>query len=138
MGIIPIDEELQISDEVSDLILGLITNSRIPMPKLNIAALFMAKIRPGMDPTVVASTISSRFPEANIPSGPLPGGTPNSLEILMNIMCEEMIGAIQEDMRVDVLVDPGQQVTSFGANGGGPIVTQGSNIAPWLGTGVGS
>lgn len=138
MGIIPIDEELQISDEVSDLILGLITNSRIPMPKLNIAALFMAKIRPGMDPTVVASTITSRFPEANIPSGPLPGGTPNSLEILMNIMCEEMVGAIQDDMRVDVLVDPGQQITSFGANGGGPIVTQGSNIAPWLGTGVGS
>jgi hypothetical protein len=138
MGIIPIDEELQISDEVSDLILGLITNSRIPMPKLNIAALFMAKIRPGMDPTVVASTITSRFPEANIPSGPLPGGTPNSLEVLVNIMCEEIVGAVQDDMRVDVLVDPGQQVTSFGANGGGPVVTQGSNITPWLGTGVGS
>jgi len=138
MGIIPIDEELQISDEVSDLILGLISNSRIPMPKLNIAALFMAKIRPGMDPTVVASTITSRFPEANIPSGPLPGGTPNSLELLVNILCEEIVGAVQDDMRVDVLVDPGQQVTSFGANGGGPIVTQGSNITPWLGTGVGS
>lgn len=138
MGIIPIDEELQISDEVSDLILGLITNSRIPMPKLNVAALFMAKLRPGMDPTVVASTITSRFPEANIPSGPLPGGTPNSLEVLVNIMCEEIVGAVQDDMRVDILVDPGQQVTSFGANGGGPIVTQGSNITPWLGTGVGS
>ena len=138
MGIIPIDEELQISDEVSDLILGLITNSRLPMPKLNIAALFMAKIRPGMDPTVVASTITSRFPEANIPSGPLPGGTPNSLEVLVNIMCEEIVGAVQDDMRVDVLVDPGQQVTSFGANAGGPVVTQGSNITPWLGTGVGS
>ena len=138
MGLIPIDEDLQISDEVSDLILGLITNSRIPMPKLNIAALFMAKIRPGMDPTVVASTITSRFPEANIPSGPLPGGTPNSLEVLVNIMCEEIVGAVQDDMRVDVLVDPGQQVTSFGANAGGPIVTQGSNITPWLGTGVGS
>lgn len=138
MGIIPIDEDLQISDEVSDLILGLITNSRIPMPKLSISALFMAKIRPGMDPTVVASTITSRFPEANIPSGPLPGGTPNSLEVLVNIMCEEIVGAVQDDMRVDVLLDPGQQITSFGANAGGPIVTQGSNITPWLGTGVGS
>lgn len=138
MGLIPIDESLQISDEVSDLILGLVSSSRIPMPKLNIPALFLAKARPGMDPTVVASTITSRFPEANIPSGPLPGGVPNSLEILMNILCEEMVGAIQDDMRVDVLVDPGQQITSFGANGGGPIVTQGSNIAPWLGTGVGS
>lgn len=138
MGIIPIDEKLQISDEVSELILGLISNSRVSMPKLNIATLFMAKVRPGMDPTVVASTITSRFPEANIPSGPLPGGTPNSLEILVNILCEEMVGAIQDDMRVDILVDPGQQVTSFGSNGGGPIVTQGSNTSPWLGTGVGS
>jgi hypothetical protein len=137
MGIIPIDEGLQVSDEVSDLILGLISNSRIPMPKLNIAALFLAKIRPGLDPLVVAATITSRFPEANIPSGPLPGGTPNSMEILINILCEEMVWAIQDDMRVDLLVDPGQQVTSFGANGGGPIVTQGSNITPWLGTGIG-
>lgn len=138
MGIIPIDEELQISDEIADLIMGLITSSRLKLPKLSIAQLFLAKIRPGMDPTVVASTITSRFPEAGIPSGPLPGGTQNSLEILMNIISEEMISAVQEDMRVDVLIDPGQQITAFGANGGGPIVVQGSNIAPWLATGIGS
>lgn len=138
MGIIPIDEKLQISDEVADLISGLIMNSRLSLPKISIANLFLAKTRPGMDSAAISSTITSRFSEANIPSGPLPGGTPNSLEILVNIMCEEMISAIQEDMRVDILIDPGQQVTSFGANGGGPITTQGSNLAPWLGIGVGS
>lgn len=137
MGIIPIDEELQLSDEVSDIILGLISSSRLKLPKINIAALFLAKLRPGMDPTVVASTITSRFPEAGIPNGPLQDGAPNGLEILTNIMCEEIIGAIQDDMRVDLMVDMGQQVTSFGANAGGPIVTQGTNIAPWIGTGVG-
>lgn len=138
MGIIPIDEKLQVSDEVADLIMGLIMNSRPSLPKISIANLFLAKIRPGMDAAAVSSTITSRFSEANIPSGPLPNGTPNSLEILVDIMCEEMVSAIQEDMRVDILIDPGQQVTSFGGNAGGPIVTQGTNIAPWLGIGVGS
>lgn len=137
MGIIPIDEKLQVSDDLADLIIGLITMTRLKMPKVSIQSLLLAKARPGMDPSVVASSISSRFPEAGIPNGPLQDGTPNSLEIFSNILCEELIGAIQDDMRVDLLVDVGQQVTSFGANAGGPIVTQGSNISPWLGTGVG-
>lgn len=138
MGLIPIDEKLQVSDDLADVILGLITSQRLNIPKLSISSLMLAKTRPGMDPTVVASTITSRFSEAGIPNGPLQDGSPNSLEILANIMCEEMISAVQDDMRVDVLIDMGQQVTSFGANAGGPVVTQGSNITPWLGTGVGS
>lgn len=137
MGLIKIDEKLQLSEEFADFILGLITSSRISIPKLSISSLLLAKIRPGLDPTVIASTITSRFNEAGIPNGPLQDGAPNSLEILMNILCEEMISAIQGDMRVDIVVDPGQMVTSFGANAGGPVVTQGSNIAPWIGTGVG-
>ena len=137
MGIIPIDEKLQVSDELSDLILGLISSSRLQIPKVSISSLFLAKLRPGMDPTVVASTVTSRFPEAGIPNGPLQDGAPNSLEIYTNILCEEIVGAIQDDMRVDLMVDFGQQVTSFGANAGGPIVTQGSNLTPWIGTGVG-
>ena len=136
MGIIPIDESLQVSDELADLILSQISSSRLKIPKLSIQSLLLAKIRPGMDPTVVASSITSRFSEAGIPTGPLQDGTPNSLEILTNILCEEITSAIQDDLRVDVLVDLGQQVTSFGANAGGPVVTQGSNLTPWLGTGV--
>lgn len=136
MGFIKIDEELQLSDELSDVILGLITSSSLKIPKISIAALFLAKSRPGLDPTVVASTINSRLTEAGIPTGPLVDGAPNSMEIYSNILCEEMFSAMQEDMRVDVMCDPGQQVTAFGANAGGPIVVQGSNIAPWLGIGV--
>jgi hypothetical protein len=136
MGIIPIDEKLQVSDDLADLIIGLITLSRLKLPKVSIQSLLLAKARPGMDPAVVASSITSRFSEAGIPTGPLQDGTPNSLEIYTNILCEELTGAIQDDMRVDLLVDIGQQVTSFGANAGGPIVTQGSNVTPWLGTGV--
>lgn len=137
MGLIPIDPNLQGSEDFSEFILGLITSSRINLPKLSLASLILAKIRPGLDPTVIAASITSRFNEAGIPTGPLQDGAPNSMEILMNIICEEMVGAIQDDMRVDLMVDVGQQVTSFGANAGGPIVTQGSNLTPWLGTGVG-
>lgn len=137
MGLIPIDEKLQVSEELADVVLGLITSAKIDIPKVSISSLMLAKMRTGMDPTAVASTITSRFNEAGIPNGPLQDGSPNSLEILTNIMCEEMISVIQDDMRVDVLIDMGQQVTSFGANAGGPITTQGTNLSPWLGTGIG-
>ena len=137
MGIIPIDENLQASDELSEYILGSISSQGIKIPKLSISSLFLAKSRPGLDPTVISSTITSRFPEAGIPNGPLQDGAPNSLEILINIICEELVGGIQDDMRVDLLIDSGQQVTSFGSNSGGPVVSQGSNTTFWLGTGVG-
>lgn len=136
MAIIEIDEKLQVSDELADVIIGLITMSRLKIPKVSISSLFLAKMRPGLDPTVIASSINSRLAEAGIPTGPLQDGSPNSIEILTNIICEELVGAQQDDARVDLMVDMGQQVTSFGANAGGPIVTQGSNIGPWIGTGV--
>jgi hypothetical protein len=137
MGIIPIDEKLQVSDELSDLIIGLITNQRQKLPKPSIQSLLLAKARPGIDPNLVASSVTSRFAEAGIPTGPLQDGSLNSFEIYTNILCEELTFAIQEDMRVDILIDVGQQLTAFGANAGGPVVSYGSNITPWLGTGIG-
>ena len=137
MGLIPIDEELQASEDLAEYFNALITNQRTKIPKLSIFNILLAKGRPGLDPTVIATSITSRFNEALIPNGPLADGGVNSLEILMNIISEEFVGAIQDDMRVDVAIDIGQQITAFGANAGGPVVSQGSNISPWLGTGVG-
>ncbi len=137
MGYIPIDDQLQSSEELAEFFNGLITSQRTKIPKLSTFSVLMAKTRPGLDATVISTAITSRFNEASIPNGPLADGGVNSLEILMSLICEEMVGAIQDDMRVDVALDIGQQITSFGANAGGPITTQGSNINPWQGTGIG-
>lgn len=76
--------------------------------------------------------------EAGIPTGPLIGGTPNVMENFVKIMMEEVVSAIQTDMRVDIASDPGATVQASGANAGGPVVAVGATVVPHTGIGIAS
>ena len=136
MSVIAIDENLNVSEEVATFLLFLLNEDRIQLPKLSIRQILLAKARPGLSSEILSSSIISRFPEAQIPNGPLVGGTPNSMEIFVKIMCEEIVDAIQDDMRIDVVTDPGAAVTASGGNGGGPLVAVGATTAPHTGIGI--
>lgn len=136
MGFIPIDEKLQKSDAIADFFSALIQDERNVLPKLNIPEILLAKLRPGLDANATHSVVVSRFKEAGIPTGPLSEGVPNSLEELTRIIIEEIFDSIQNEMRVDTVVDQGIQIISAGANAGGPVVTNGSNPAPHTAIGV--
>jgi len=136
MGFIPIDEKLQKSDAIADFFSALIQDERNVLPKLNIPDILLAKLRPGLDANATHSVVVSRFKEAGIPTGPLAEGVPNSLEELTRIIIEEIFDSIQNEMRVDAAVDAGMQVVSAGANAGGPIITNGSNLQPHTSTGI--
>jgi len=136
MGFIPIDNKLQKSDAIADFFSALIQDERNVVPKLNIPQILLAKLRPGLDANATHSVVVSRFKEAGIPTGPLSEGVPNALEELTRIIIEEVFDSIQNEMRVDTVVDPGMQVISNGANGGGPIITNGSNPLPHTAIGV--
>jgi hypothetical protein len=136
MSAIPINPELQISEEVADFMLFLLNENRVALPKLSIKKILLVKARPGLSAEILAASITSRFPEAKIPNGPLGGGTPNSMEILIKIISEEIVEAIQSDMRVDVVTDPGATVTASGGNAGGPVVCVGATVAPHTGIGI--
>lgn len=136
MALIEIDEKLQVSDDLADLIIGLITLARTKIPKASIQSLILAKTRPGIDSEILSSTIISRFAEIGIPTGPLPDGSPNVMELYTNVISDEFTSIVQDDGRVDLMVDIGQQLVAFGANAGGPVTSYGSNIAPWIGTGT--
>ena len=60
------------------------------------------------------------------------------MENFVKIMCEEIVSAIQTDMRVDIATDPGATVTASGANSGGPVVAVGATTAPHSATGIAS
>lgn len=136
MTAISIDEELNISEEVADFLLFLLNEDRIILPKLSIPKLLLAKTRPGLSSEILTASVISRFPEANIPTGPLIGGTPNVMEQYTKILIEEFIDAIQQDMRIDVVTDAGQTVSTAGGNGGGPVTCVGATVSPHTGVGI--
>ena len=138
MAVIPINGDLQMSEEIADFLLFLLKEDRIPVPKPSIPQILLAKTRPGLNAQILASSITSRFEEAGIPTGPLVGGTPNVMENFVKIMCEEFVSAIQTDMRVDIATDAGAIVQASGANAGGPVVAVGATTAPHSATGIAS
>lgn len=138
MGFIAIDPSLNLAEEVAQFFNALIVSSSISFPIVTIPQILIAKSRMGLDSNVTTATILSRFPEAPIPNGPLDGSNPNSMEIFAKIIVEEIFLAIQNNMRVDVEIDPGMLVESTGASAAGPVAVTGVNASPWTGTGVAS
>lgn len=135
-SLIPIDPDLNKSEEVADFMLFMLKEDRVPIPNLGIIQILASKIRPGLSAEILTSSITSRFGEIGIPTGPLEGGTTNVMEEFVKIICEEIVDALQNDMRIDVAVDQGMLVQAAGANGGGPLTAIGSSISPHTGTGV--
>lgn len=136
MAVVPIDESLNVSEEISDFFLFLLNEDRVSVPKLSIPQILLAKARPGLSSEILSSSIISRFPEAGIPTGPLVGGATNVMENFVKVMCEEIVDAIQNDLRVDVVTDAGATVSASGGNAGGPVVCVGATITPHTGIGV--
>ena len=138
MAVIGINPDLQKSEEIADFLLFLLKEDRIKVPKPSIQQILLAKTRPGLSAQILTASITSRFEEAGIPTGPLAGGTPNVMENFVKIMMEEVVSAIQTDMRVDIATDAGATVQAAGANAGGPVVAVGAVIAPHSATGIAS
>lgn len=138
MALISIDESLQKSEEIADFLLFLLKEDRVPVPKPSIQEILLAKTRPGLNAQILASSVTARFEEIGIPAGPLVGGTPNVMENFVKIFCEELVSAIQNDMRVDIATDPGAVISAAGANGGGPVTVVGATTAPHSATGIAS
>lgn len=136
MGFIKIDSKLQKSEAIADFFSALIMDERVKLPKLGITEILMAKARPGLNASAISSSVIGRFKEAGIPTGALSEGVPNAMEEYTKIIMEELVDAIQNEMRIDTVVDVGMQVISTGGNAGGPILTNGSNISPHTGIGV--
>jgi len=58
------------------------------------------------------------------------------MEQYTKVFVEEIVDAIQNQMRVDVVIDQGALLSANGGNAGGPIVVVGATVAPHTGIGV--
>jgi hypothetical protein len=135
---IPVDSNLNISEEIASFFLFLLNEDREIAPRLSLKQILTAKARPGLSSEILASSIISRFPEIGIPNGPLVGGTTNTMENFVRVLCEEIIDSVQNDMRVDIALDPGATLTAAGGNAGGPVTVVGATVAPHSGVGIAS
>ena len=136
MAAVAINEDLNIAEEIANFLSFLLNEDRVQVPKLSIQQILLAKGRPGLSSEILSSSIISRFPEIGIPTGPLVGGATNVMENFVKVVCEEVVDAIQNDLRVDVVVDPGTTVSASGVNAGGPVVCVGATIVTGTGIGV--
>ena len=122
---------------IFDVISSALDASRTPPPEIpSLLLLAGAKLRPGLSPIMIASKIISRQSEAGAPIGVLPSGGRNVAEAMEVIRVEEIIDALLNDARIDVVINPGIPVTVQGANTGGPMMSLGQTISLGSGNGI--
>jgi hypothetical protein len=93
-------------------------------------------IRGGLSASNIASRVISRRSEAGLPTGDVFDGYPNTDELMVRIMSEEIINSILTESVVQVAIQPGTTVTGSGiGNLGAPIAVQGATTN--IGTGKG-
>jgi len=133
---IDIDQGLNMSEDTADLLLTFMNDSFEINRSLTVYEILAEKIRPGLNSEVLSNAIISRFKEVGLPSGPLVNGAQNVMEAFVVVLCEELIDAIQNDMRVDIGIFPGGTVNTNGANAGGPVASIGTTINAQQGIGI--
>lgn len=137
MALIPIDNSLNVSEEIAGVLLGFMNESFSFVRGLTVYEILAQKpIRAGMNADNLATNIMNRFPEIGIPTGPLVNGAPNVMEAYTVVIAEEIIDIIQNQMRVDIAIFPGGTIQAAGANAGGPMASVGSVINAQSGVGI--
>lgn len=84
--------------------------------------------RPGLSAIALTSAIIRRLPEAGIETGVNPDGSANKINMLVRIMCEEIIQEIKDNARVTSIIETGSVISvGQGANAAGPVVVSSTN-----------
>jgi hypothetical protein len=95
-----------------------------------------AKIRPGISTSSVVSNVIARQSEAGLPIGDVFADGPNTNELMVKIIVEEIVNTLLNECVVNVVIDPGIGVITNGANGGGPMVSLGYTTTYGIGNGI--
>jgi hypothetical protein len=96
---------------------------RSKAPDIPTPTILLSENRPGLSSIAIANRIIKRKSEAGIPIQPLPDGTPSKDDMMIRIMVEEIIKAIQEEAKISVAVRANIQATGGGTAADGTPVT---------------
>lgn len=117
---------------------NLLEKARQPLePISGILLLCSVFKRPGMSSMVASANAIKRQSEFGAPTGKLPDGTDNMMNSLIYVSIDETLRELRNNGKVEVVIPPGSIVIKgFGANAGGPVVFEGTNIINATGTGI--
>lgn len=128
---------MNISD-ISNSIKSLFDVTRQPAPE--IPGMLMAvgcTQKPGLSTVVSTGNIVKALSKHGIPTDPMPDGSENKVVAYTIAVVEEIYRAMREDANIQIAHAPGAiTVLTTGANGGGPMVSQGFNINFSKGQGI--
>jgi hypothetical protein len=118
-------------------------NSAFLIPDTPIAPLppplimFGAKLRPGLSAQSIAANIISRQSESGRVVGDVFADGPNVEEAMEVIRVQEIINALLNEAKIEVVIPPGVQVQTVGVgNLGAPVLSQGATTSMGIGDGV--
>ena len=94
------------------------------------------KLRPGISTISVVSNVIARQTEAGLPVGDVFADGPNTNELMVKIIVEEIVNTLLNECVVNVVIDPGIPVIVTGANAGGPVVSMGYTTLYGTGNGI--
>jgi len=123
---------------VLKILKGAFSIPRTPIESLPPQILLVgAKIRPGLSARTIASRVISRQSETGAPVGDVFSESNNIMESMIVVMVEEIILALQQDAKIEIVIPPGVQVTTTGlGNMGAPVISQGATTNIAIGEGV--
>lgn len=87
--------------------------------------------RGGLSAIALTSAIISRLPEAGIQTGVNSDGSANKINQFIRLISEEVVTEIKDNAKVTVVLEASSLVTvGTGANAGGPVTVQSTNVLP--------
>lgn len=126
MALIPISNDLQFSEDLAEYLLLVIEEDRAGYartPTTN--EVVRAKTRTGLSADLISDRVKARFNEIGLPSGPI-DQHPNVMEEYTDVIIDEIVKAIQTEMKVILAVNPGIITKSTGANSAGNVASVGA------------
>ena len=105
----------------------------LPPPLIMIGA----KLRPGLSAQSIAADIISKQSDSGRVVGDVFADGPNVEEAMELIRVQEIINALLNEAKVDVVIPPGVSVSTVGVgNLGIPVVSQGATTSMGIGDGI--
>lgn len=119
-------------NNILNILLGIFSLPQKPANKIPPALLLVgAKLKPGMSPRNLAANMMSKLEtEAGIPvNDAATYGEKNPVAAFSLISAKEIVGHIQDNANVQGAFGPSAiNILATGANAGGPIIVQGTNV----------
>jgi len=123
---------------VINLILSAFSIPQTPIEPLPPPLIMLgADLRPGLSPQSITANVISKQSDAGKVVGDVFADGPNVDEAMELIRIQQIINAILNEAKIEVVIPPGVQVTTIGiGNLGAPVVSQGATTNMGVGSGV--